>query len=134
MIRRPPRSPRTDTLFPYTTLFRSAAGALRQRTVEPAGHLAGGLELPHLVAGRACHLQAADAEITGMSSAPSLSEIHAMIRVDQAGEYGATRIYRGQLAVRGDRAPPTQALAHMAEPEEGHRARFEARMANQDAT
>src|SRR3546814_10766449 len=23
MIRRPPRSPRTDTLFPYTTLFRS---------------------------------------------------------------------------------------------------------------
>src|SRR3546814_8443325 len=28
MIRRPPRSTRTDTLFPYTTLFRSVAGAL----------------------------------------------------------------------------------------------------------
>src|SRR3546814_2139804 len=27
MIRRPPRSTRTDTLFPYTTLFRSAHGA-----------------------------------------------------------------------------------------------------------
>src|SRR3546814_3928889 len=27
MIRRPPRSTRTDTLFPYTTLFRSCAGA-----------------------------------------------------------------------------------------------------------
>src|SRR3546814_5527957 len=26
MIRRPPRSTRTDTLFPYTTLFRSAIG------------------------------------------------------------------------------------------------------------
>src|SRR3546814_19330130 len=26
MIRRPPRSTRTDTLFPYTTLFRSASG------------------------------------------------------------------------------------------------------------
>src|SRR3546814_1915493 len=26
MIRRPPRSTRTDTLFPYTSLFRSAAG------------------------------------------------------------------------------------------------------------
>src|SRR3546814_16172013 len=26
MIRRPPRSTRTDTLFPYTTLFRSACG------------------------------------------------------------------------------------------------------------
>src|SRR3546814_10935092 len=27
MIRRPPRSTRTDTLFPYTTLFRSRFGA-----------------------------------------------------------------------------------------------------------
>src|SRR3546814_5250681 len=27
MIRRPPRSTRTDTLFPYTTLFRSPCGA-----------------------------------------------------------------------------------------------------------
>src|SRR3546814_6125591 len=26
MVRRPPRSTRTDTLFPYTTLFRSRAG------------------------------------------------------------------------------------------------------------
>src|SRR3546814_9462036 len=32
MIRRPPRSTRTDTLFPYTTLFRSRAGA--ERVVE----------------------------------------------------------------------------------------------------
>src|SRR3546814_7091688 len=29
MIRRPPRSTRTDTLFPYTTLFRSHVPALR---------------------------------------------------------------------------------------------------------
>src|SRR3546814_5016584 len=29
MIRRPPRSTRTDTLFPYTTLFRSAPGLHR---------------------------------------------------------------------------------------------------------
>src|SRR3546814_18443312 len=29
MIRRPPRSTRTDTLFPYTTLFRSPAEAVR---------------------------------------------------------------------------------------------------------
>src|SRR3546814_20017774 len=28
MIRRPPRSTRTDTLFPYTTLFRSTPAAL----------------------------------------------------------------------------------------------------------
>src|SRR3546814_15905368 len=30
MIRRPPRSTRTDTLFPYTTLFRSEAVQQRQ--------------------------------------------------------------------------------------------------------
>src|SRR3546814_19183152 len=30
MIRRPPRSTRTDTLFPYTTLFRSKPGPARQ--------------------------------------------------------------------------------------------------------
>src|SRR3546814_9887129 len=28
MIRRPPRSTRTDTLFPYTTLFRSVFGVI----------------------------------------------------------------------------------------------------------
>src|SRR3546814_1325060 len=33
MIRRPPRSTRTDTLFPYTTLFRSSRRADQQRTV-----------------------------------------------------------------------------------------------------
>src|SRR3546814_2888780 len=31
MIRRPPRSTRTDTLFPYTTLFRSRDGAADQK-------------------------------------------------------------------------------------------------------
>src|SRR3546814_656148 len=31
MIRRPPRSTRTDTLFPYTTLFRSVRGAVDER-------------------------------------------------------------------------------------------------------
>src|SRR3546814_7314803 len=35
MIRRPPRSTRTDTLFPYTTLFRSSAG--QGRFSEAAG-------------------------------------------------------------------------------------------------
>src|SRR3546814_1979390 len=31
MLRRPPRSTRTDTLFPYTTLFRSVCGAVEAR-------------------------------------------------------------------------------------------------------
>src|SRR3546814_9535071 len=35
MIRRPPRSTRTDTLFPYTTLFRSI---IKDLTAEPPVH------------------------------------------------------------------------------------------------
>src|SRR3546814_8621061 len=45
MIRRPPRSTRTDTLFPYTTLFRSHAftghpGKVAGVAVAPGGRLA----------------------------------------------------------------------------------------------
>ena len=36
--------------------------------------------------------------------------VDAMIRVDQAGEYGATRIYQGQLAILGDRHPASRAI------------------------
>src|SRR3546814_6821212 len=47
MIRRPPRSTRTDTLFPYTTLFRSRGppgavgeGAVRERPLQlPPRHV-----------------------------------------------------------------------------------------------
>src|SRR3546814_12510073 len=37
MIRRPPRSKRTDTLFPYTTLCRSAYESGISKTVDPLG-------------------------------------------------------------------------------------------------
>ena len=52
-----------------------------------------------------------------------------MIRVDQAGEYGATRIYAGQLAVMGDRAPHSAEVRGMAEQEAAHLARFDALIA-----
>ena len=52
-----------------------------------------------------------------------------MIRVDQAGEFGATRIYAGQLAVMGDRGPHSAEIAGMAEQEAGHREKFDALMA-----
>src|SRR3546814_12127686 len=35
MLLRPPRSTRTDTLFPYTTLFRSGCAVLRQGACSP---------------------------------------------------------------------------------------------------
>src|SRR3546814_599722 len=47
MIRRPPRSTRTDTLFPYTTLFRSYVDMLRLRAEAIAG-AAGPLAAGHI--------------------------------------------------------------------------------------
>ena len=58
-----------------------------------------------------------------------MSKTSRMLRVDQAGEYGATRIYAGQLAVMGDRAPHAAEIAAMATQEAGHRARFDAMIA-----
>lgn len=49
----------------------------------------------------------------------------AMLRVDQAGEYGATRIYAGQLAVLGDRHPAARLIAGMAAQEDRHRVTFD---------
>ncbi|HTG37975.1 demethoxyubiquinone hydroxylase family protein [Sphingomonas sp.] len=51
--------------------------------------------------------------------------VASMIRVDQAGEYGATRIYAGQLAILGDRGPHAAEIAGMAQQEERHRAYFD---------
>lgn len=52
-----------------------------------------------------------------------------MLRVDQAGEYGATRIYAGQLAVMGDRHPLGRVIAGMAAQEERHRQHFDKMLA-----
>src|SRR3546814_3446628 len=39
MIRRPPRSTRTDTLFPYTTLFRSRLRYPRKKRMRPSARI-----------------------------------------------------------------------------------------------
>ncbi|HWK35379.1 demethoxyubiquinone hydroxylase family protein [Sphingomonas sp.] len=57
------------------------------------------------------------------------TDTESMIRVDQAGEYGATRIYAGQLAVMGDRTPAARKIAAMLGQEERHRAFFDAMIA-----
>jgi 3-demethoxyubiquinol 3-hydroxylase len=53
-------------------------------------------------------------------------DTESMLRVDQAGEYGATRIYAGQLAVMGSRSPAARSIAAMASQEERHRKHFDA--------
>src|SRR3546814_2015623 len=65
MIPRPPRSTRTDTLFPYTTLFRSPA----ERVVRPV------VELPHR-ARRPRFLRALEAE-PALATAGAISEVRA---------------------------------------------------------
>jgi ubiquinone biosynthesis monooxygenase Coq7 len=57
------------------------------------------------------------------------SDPASMLRVDQAGEYGATRIYAGQLAVLRDNCPEAKLIARMAAQEERHLARINTLMA-----
>ena len=52
------------------------------------------------------------------------TSIEAMIRVDHAGEYGAVRIYEGQLAVLKNRASG-DVIRHMAEQEQRHLKSFD---------
>ena len=51
-----------------------------------------------------------------------------MLRVDQAGEFGATRIYAGQLAVLRPSSPAAKLVSRMALQEKEHLARFDALM------
>src|SRR3546814_5650704 len=79
MIRRPPRSTRTDTRFPYTTLFRSRADRERVVIVEHALQRSCGLEvddaqiaLAVLDAGSHAHRRARiDAESGGQPVGPA---------------------------------------------------------------
>jgi ubiquinone biosynthesis monooxygenase Coq7 len=52
-----------------------------------------------------------------------------MLRVDQAGEYGATRIYAGQLAVLRRNSPAAKLVSRMASQEARHLERFDRLMA-----
>src|SRR3546814_1665987 len=76
MIRRPPRSTRTDTLFPYTTLFRS----VRQHLRPPQHLLRQALPLA-LVLDREHHLLAA---LAGVRSEEHTSELQSLMRISYA--------------------------------------------------
>ena len=67
--------------------------------------------------------------MTGWKPGDPQPDAESMLRVDQAGEYGATRIYAGQLAVLGQNRPAGRVIARMARQEERHLQRFDALMA-----
>ena len=58
------------------------------------------------------------------------ADVDQMIRVDQAGEYGATRIYAGQLAVLGEDHPASRIIARMALQEKRHLDHFDQLMSD----
>ena len=67
--------------------------------------------------------------MTGWRPGDKRADRDSMLRVDQAGEYGATRIYAGQLAVLRRNCPEAKLVARMAAQEERHLKRFNALMA-----
>src|SRR3546814_15146598 len=75
MLRRPPRSTRTDTLFPYTTLFRSLLAVLPARRRPEGGH-----HRTDLCRGRALH-RAADRRDDGAVAVATLSHDSAGLAV-----------------------------------------------------
>jgi ubiquinone biosynthesis monooxygenase Coq7 len=67
--------------------------------------------------------------VTAWKPGDARPDSNAMLRVDQAGEYGATRIYAGQLAVIGQDRQAGRVIARMANQERRHLERFDALMA-----
>src|SRR3546814_1381120 len=87
MIRRPPRSTRTDTLFPYTTLFRSIAQKIATRFADPERQRDLG-ELKLKISGciKACgHHHAGHIGILGVDrSEEHTSELQSLMRISYA--------------------------------------------------
>lgn len=63
--------------------------------------------------------------MTGWAPGERKVDVHSMIRVNQAGEYGATRIYAGQMAVLRGKSAAAHEIARMASQEQRHLDRFD---------
>src|SRR3546814_15260767 len=93
MIRRPPRSTRTDTLFPYTTLFRSYCQRSESRMILAVGNTKGGvgkttlavnLAVARALAGRDLLLVDGDEQGTALTFTE--------LRADRLGQAGYTAV------------------------------------------
>src|SRR3546814_2040131 len=101
MIRRPPRSTRTDTLFPYTTLFRSARPRVDGEQVEDLVVVAG----LHAAVAHPAHLVEAEAAVYPLERGiVALGEGVILAR-------RLRRRRRGPLVLRGI-AVPTETVRH----------------------
>src|SRR3546814_3059791 len=94
MIRRPPKSTRTDTLFPYTTLFRSAIGWDSATEVEAvsSGNVGGGSTgFPQTLTGskdgfteNAAHYATMTCNSSSTRSEEHTSELQSLMRISYA--------------------------------------------------
>src|SRR3546814_12572534 len=105
MIRRPPRSTRTDTLFPYTTLFRSHAGI-------EGGRLPG----YRFAARRAdCRRGRSSTSLRG----PGIRHARGSARLDELPEGVANWRHTGRVETGSARTRPATFPQHRARPEIG---------------
>src|SRR3546814_11861000 len=91
MIRRPPRSTRTDTLFPYTTLFRSSNASIRADLValtDPAQPA----DTPAIVAARSNVTLAVQAFLDQITDSDPRLGPTLIVEPATGTEYGAGRI------------------------------------------
>src|SRR3546814_7344519 len=82
MIRRPPRSTRTDTLFPYTTLFRSYA--VMMATPADLEDYAVGFALSEGLVERADQVERIDIQPIEGRSEEHTSELQSLMRISYA--------------------------------------------------
>src|SRR3546814_7317982 len=85
MIRRPPRSTRTDTLFPYTTLFRSRPGD--GEFAEAVDHRIPGRSQPGEIGGRRrqnLRIDQGRIDLGGRRSEEHTSELQSLMRISYA--------------------------------------------------
>src|SRR3546814_7466062 len=105
MIRRPPRSTRTDTLFPYTTLFRSHALA-RFETLEAAVGLGHRVVQMRVAVEDVDHLQVvalADLEVVEVVRRGDLDRTGALLGIGVAvGDDGNAPADQGQDSMLAD--------------------------------
>src|SRR3546814_11137506 len=91
MIRLPPSATRTDTLFPYTTLFRSCAGGVELALVD---RIARGHAVGHVRDHRAVGAAEGDGGVAGVVV------FHRKLAAAAARAFGTLRTFRAGVALR----------------------------------
>src|SRR3546814_3401961 len=105
MIRRPPRSTRTDTLFPYTTLFRSGRGQRLETVSDARPEIRSALDRAGRFLGLAALVSVVLAAVAVAMAARRHSERHlsgtAVMRCLDASQATLAGVHIGELVLLG---------------------------------